>query len=79
MDEIKDHVKNNKDVKAESASALAIVANENFATKVALLNQKIVDNTILMNMVKVTGDKMLDLQDEIDEKNYTILEYQKVI
>ena len=79
MDEIKDVVKGNKAVKAENVAALARVVNESYATKVALLNQKIVDNNILKNMVKLAGDTMMDLQDEIDEKDCVITEYKKVI
>ena len=34
------------------------------------------DNTILTSMVKTAGDVMLDMQDEIDEKEVIIKEYE---
>ena len=79
MNELRELVKNDLAVREESCNALEMVFNENYATKAALLNQKIVDNTILINMLKMAGDEILDLYDDINEKDCLIDEYAKAI
>ena len=79
MEEIKNQAKCDKSVIAKGAAEIALYENENVATKVAILNKTIMDNTILTNMIKIAGDVMLDMQDEINGKEVIIKEYEIVI
>ena len=79
MDEIKNLTKCDKSVIAKGAVEFALYENENVVTKVAILNKNIMDKTILTNKVKAAGDAMLDMQDEIDEKEVIIKEYENAI
>ena len=79
MDELKERVKASKVVRAEGAAETAAVANENLATKSALLNQKIMETTILTTMVRAAGGVMVRLQDDLDEKECIIKEFKAVI
>ena len=79
MDEIKNQTKSDKSVIAKGAAEIALYEKENAITKQAILNRKIMDNTILTSMVKKAGDAMLDMQDELDEQEGIIKEYEATI
>ena len=79
MDDLRYLVKEDKAVKEEALLALSLVVYENYATKSALLYQKIVDNAILARMIKLAGDEMMDLLEDNKTKDTVISEYEKVV
>ena len=51
MDELRDAVRKDTGVKEEAMQALALIANENYVTKLALLDQRTIENTIYKKMI----------------------------
>ena len=79
MEEIKKSVKNNSIVIQEIKDTLNTVKNANYATKNELLNQYIVECKTNDATLKIVGETMLDLQEELNEKDDIINEYQTIV
>ena len=79
MDELRDAVRKDVHVKEEAMKALALIADENFVTKLALLDQRTIENTVYKKMIHVAGEELIDLRDDNEKKDCIVTEYAAVI
>ena len=79
MDEIKRIVKDNPNTIKAITNEINEVREQNYITKIKLIEDKIIENKIQEGMLKIAGEQMIDYIDIIEEKESIIDEYKILI
>jgi hypothetical protein len=79
MDEIKEIVIKDENTKIELTNLLNETKQQNITTKEKLLKESLKDGLVQRKMLEIVGETMIEMQDEIDEKDNIITEYKNYI
>ncbi len=79
MDEIKLYVKDNQVIQKELYKEVKEIMSQNLVTRDSLLQAKTVECRFQSIMIKLAGEELIELEEEVEKKDIIIDEYKKHI